>query len=124
MLDGIPLFSFVELNINELCNRTCVFCPRVDPEIYPNRNLNMEPELVSRLIDEVERMGLSCRFSFSGYGEPLLHKRFPEMIRQIRQANMKRCRRRRQRRMKKARKNAQKKRQRMKKKNKKKENNT
>ena len=74
----------IELNISELCNRTCVFCPRVDPKIYPNRNLNMEPELISRLIDEVERMELLCRFSFSGFGEPLLHKGFPEMIRQIR----------------------------------------
>ena len=74
----------IELNISELCNRTCVFCPRVDPEIYPNRNLNMEPELISRLIDEVERMELLCRFSFSGFGEPLLHKGFSEMIRQIR----------------------------------------
>ena len=36
--NGFPLFSFVELNVNELCNRTCVFCPRVDPKIYPNLN--------------------------------------------------------------------------------------
>ena len=74
----------IELNITELCNRTCVFCPRVDPDIYPNRNLNMTPGLVSRLIDEVERLNLGCRFSFSGYGEPLLHKQFPNLIQQIR----------------------------------------
>ena len=43
--NGFPLFSFVELNVNELCNRTCVFCPRVDPKIYPNLNLHMDLEL-------------------------------------------------------------------------------
>ena len=32
MRDGIPLFSFIELNINELCNSTCTFCRRVDPK--------------------------------------------------------------------------------------------
>ena len=31
----------VEVNTTELCNRTCVFCPRHDPEVFPNRNLHM-----------------------------------------------------------------------------------
>ena len=34
MYDGLPLFSFIELNINEICNRKCPFCPRVDPHGY------------------------------------------------------------------------------------------
>lgn len=75
----------IELNITELCNRLCVFCPRIDPKIYPNQNLNMELGLVDRLADEVARLGLSCRFSFSGYGEPLLHKGFADMVRRLRQ---------------------------------------
>lgn len=39
---GFPLFSFIELNINEICNRSCVFCPRVNPKIYPNQNIHMD----------------------------------------------------------------------------------
>ena len=31
----------VEFNPTELCNRTCHFCPRVDPEVYPNRKLHL-----------------------------------------------------------------------------------
>ena len=27
----------IEINLTELCNRKCVFCPRVDPKIFPNR---------------------------------------------------------------------------------------
>ena len=41
-----PLSSIltIELNTTELCNRTCVFCPRHDSEVYPNRNLHMSVE--------------------------------------------------------------------------------
>ena len=39
----------------------------------------------NRLADEVARLGLASRFSFSGYGEPLLHKRFADMVRCLRQ---------------------------------------
>ena len=38
--NGVPLFSWVDINITELCNRKCVFCPRVDENLYPNLNLN------------------------------------------------------------------------------------
>ena len=38
-----PLDSIltVEINTTELCNRTCVFCPRHDPKVFPNRNLHL-----------------------------------------------------------------------------------
>ena len=41
-----PLNSIltVEVNTTELCNRTCVFCPRHNPEVFPNRNLHMAPK--------------------------------------------------------------------------------
>ena len=39
----------VEINPTELCNRTCSFCPRVDPAIYPNRNLHMSVETAETL---------------------------------------------------------------------------
>ena len=42
-----PLGSLltVELNTTELCNRKCVFCPRVDPGVYPNRSLHLSVQL-------------------------------------------------------------------------------
>jgi len=74
----------VELNITELCNRKCVFCPRVDPAIYPNRNLNMEVSVAEKVARDLAEIGSSARISFSGFGESLLHKGFPTIIRTIR----------------------------------------
>lgn len=81
-----PLRSIltIELNITELCNRKCVFCPRIDPQIYPNQNLNMDLRTVERLVEEVENNAIYPRFSFSGFGEPLLNKKLPDFIRHIR----------------------------------------
>ena len=31
-----PLFSWIEFNLTGLCNRVCVFCPRVNPKEFPN----------------------------------------------------------------------------------------
>ena len=77
-----PLKSIltIELNITELCNRKCVFCPRVDPKIYPNQNLNMDITVIRKLVEEVAEIGIFPRFSFSGFGEPILHKQIVEFV--------------------------------------------
>ena len=41
-IDKVPLFSWVDLNPTELCNRRCVFCPRKDDTFYPNQNLHVD----------------------------------------------------------------------------------
>ena len=33
--------QIISINPTELCTRRCEFCPRADPNVYPNRNLNM-----------------------------------------------------------------------------------
>ena len=73
-LNGFPLFSFVELNVNELCNRTCVFCPRHDSEVYPNQNLHMEMETAHKIRKELEELNWRGTINLCGNGEPLLHK--------------------------------------------------
>lgn len=70
----------VELNITELCNRKCVFCPRVDPQVYPNRNLNMTAETVGKIAADLASAAYKGRVSFSGFGEPLIHKKFAEFV--------------------------------------------
>ena len=39
----------IELNTTELCNRKCVFCPRHDSSVYPNRNLNMSVDTAEKI---------------------------------------------------------------------------
>ena len=53
LLNEFPLFSFVELNVNELCNRTCIFCPRHDPKVYPNQNLHMSLDLADEIANQL-----------------------------------------------------------------------
>ena len=72
--DGKPLFSFIDINPTELCNRTCVFCPRHDSEVYPNQNLHMEIETAHKIRKELEELNWMGTINLCGNGEPLLHK--------------------------------------------------
>ena len=40
-VEKTPMEALQSITINptELCNRTCHFCPRSDPKVYPNQNL-------------------------------------------------------------------------------------
>jgi radical SAM protein with 4Fe4S-binding SPASM domain len=70
----------VELNTTELCNRTCSFCPRVDPEIYPNQKLHMSLVTAEKIARDLASFSYKGRVSFSGFGEPLLNKSILEII--------------------------------------------
>ena len=81
MFDGIPLFSWIDINPTELCNRKCEFCPRKDPAEYPNQNLNIPVELCKKIADELRNYDFKGGVIFSGHGEPLLHKDIVSLVR-------------------------------------------
>ena len=83
LLDGVPLFSWVELNVNELCNRTCVFCPRHDPKVYPNQNLHMDLELASEISTQLLEVGFEGIVNISGTGEATLTKHLPLIVKEF-----------------------------------------
>lgn len=62
----------IELNVTELCNRKCVFCPRHDPKIYPNQKRHVSREVINRLISELQKNEYEGVIYCSGFGEPLL----------------------------------------------------
>lgn len=70
----------IEVNATELCNRTCVFCPRHDAEVYPNQHLHMTPYMAKQIAQNIAKSGYFGRISFSGYGENLMYKEFPEIV--------------------------------------------
>lgn len=70
----------VEVNTTELCNRTCVFCPRHDPEVYPNRNLHMSVKGARVIASELRSNGFTGKISFSGYSENLLNPDFSRIV--------------------------------------------
>ena len=83
-----PLHSIltVEVNTTELCNRTCEFCPRHDPVVFPNRNLHMTPKGALAIATELGNNNYTGKISLSGFGENLLNPYFPEIVQIFRQA--------------------------------------
>tara|TARA_Y100000590_G_scaffold305812_1_gene344963 strand:+ start:202 stop:1125 length:924 start_codon:yes stop_codon:yes gene_type:complete len=79
-VDDIPLFSWLDINPTELCNRRCVFCPRSDVDLYPNQNLHISLDLCSKIADELRSLNYKGGVALSGYGEPTLHPEFIEMV--------------------------------------------
>ena len=66
----------IDVNITDLCNKTCSFCPRHDPEVYPNRNLNTTIEDSTTIAKRLAEFDYVGRISFSGFGENFLNKEF------------------------------------------------
>lgn len=79
-----PLFSWIDLNLTELCNRKCVFCPRIDDAEYPNQKLHMSLDLAKRLATELKEINYQGVIVLSGYGEPMLHPQLAELVSQFR----------------------------------------
>tara|TARA_B100000809_G_scaffold132081_1_gene129863 strand:+ start:16 stop:957 length:942 start_codon:yes stop_codon:yes gene_type:complete len=81
-----PLDSIltVEINTTELCNRTCVFCPRHDPKVYPNRNLHLTIKGARTIAEELGNNSYIGKISFSGFGENLLNPHFVSIIEEFR----------------------------------------
>ena len=72
------MFSRVELNLTELCDLRCSFCPRAFD--YPNRNLHMTLETAEIIADQVSMIDRPIEVILSGRGEPTLHNQFGELV--------------------------------------------
>ena len=75
-----PIFSIIEFNLHGTCNRRCAFCPRVDEELWPNKDEEFSFDLFSKIVNELKEINYSGRVSFSGFSEPTLHSRLPEIL--------------------------------------------
>ena len=75
-----PSFSLIEFNLSGLCNRTCVFCPRVDPKLFPNVNKHIPVELYEKIMRELGQADYDGMILYSAFSEPLLYKRIEVLI--------------------------------------------
>ena len=83
-LDGTPQPSWIDISITELCNRLCEFCPRIDPEFYPNQNLHFSIDLAQSFAENLRAIDYKGGVVFCGYGEPMLHPKLFQLIEQFR----------------------------------------
>ncbi len=75
-----PLFSLVEFNLSGLCNRTCVFCPRSDPKVFPNINEHIPVALYEKILSDLSTVDYDGMILFSAFSEPLLSKNIETLI--------------------------------------------
>jgi radical SAM protein with 4Fe4S-binding SPASM domain len=79
----IPLMSVVEISNSGMCNRKCSFCPRSDPN-YPEVNEFISDKLHKKIFSELSELKFKGMIIYSGYVEPLLHKRIYQNISEAR----------------------------------------
>ena len=75
----IPLMSEVEISNSGMCNRKCSFCPRSDPD-YPDINEFISDDLHTKIFSELSSLNYKGMVIYSGYVEPLLHKKIYQNI--------------------------------------------
>jgi radical SAM protein with 4Fe4S-binding SPASM domain len=75
-----PLVALFEISVTGLCNRKCPFCPRANPEVYPNVNEYIAPRLHTKMMSELGELQYKGLIVYSGYSEPLLHKELDRLV--------------------------------------------
>tara|TARA_B100000029_G_scaffold513672_1_gene613950 strand:+ start:2506 stop:3375 length:870 start_codon:yes stop_codon:yes gene_type:complete len=71
---NVPLPTWIELSLIDVCNRKCTFCPKSDEKIAPDTHQKMSKLLIDKLAKELKLMKYRGAIALCGYGEPLLHK--------------------------------------------------
>ena len=79
----IPLPTWIELSLIDVCNRSCSFCPKSDPSIAPDTFQSMSRLLIDKLSSELQKINYGGAIALCGYGEPLLHKDIIYIVRKL-----------------------------------------
>jgi radical SAM protein with 4Fe4S-binding SPASM domain len=79
----IPLPSWIELSLIDVCNRSCSFCPKSDDKVAPNTNQKMSLSLIKKLTNDLKKINFEGAFCLCGYGEPMLHKQLIEITNEL-----------------------------------------
>jgi len=81
--ENIPLPSWIELSLIDVCNRRCSFCPKSDDTIAPDTYQKMTMSLIEKLVSDLKKINFEGAFCLCGYGEPMLHKNFIEITNKL-----------------------------------------
>ena len=80
---GVPIPSWIELSLIDVCNRKCSFCPKSDPTVAPDTYQKMTMLLIDKLVKELKEINYQGSVVLCGYGEPMLHKDIYEIVRKL-----------------------------------------
>ena len=82
--DIMSALQIIDINVTEICTRKCVFCPRSDAKVYPNRNLNMSINTCEKLANDLAEFDYKNQVVFAGFSEPLANKQIFKIIKTFR----------------------------------------
>ena len=82
-VDNVPMPTWIELSLIDVCNRKCVFCPKSDDNVAPDTHQKMSSKIIDKIHDDLSEMGFKGIISLAGYGEPLLHKDISYIVKKL-----------------------------------------
>ena len=82
-VDNVPMPTWIELSLIDVCNRKCVFCPKSDENVAPDTHQKMSSKIIDKIHDDLSEMGFKGIISLAGYGEPLLHKDISYIVKKL-----------------------------------------
>ena len=80
---GIPMPTWIELSLIDVCNRKCSFCPKSDEKVAPDTYQKMNRKLIDEIHDQLLEFKFKGIISLCGYGEPLLHKDISYIVKKL-----------------------------------------
>ena len=84
---NIPLPTWIELSLIDVCNRSCSFCPKSDEKVAPDTYNQMNRVLIDKLVLDLLNIKYRGSVALCGYGEPLLHKDLNYIVKKLSQVS-------------------------------------
>jgi radical SAM protein with 4Fe4S-binding SPASM domain len=81
--EGIPMPTWVELSLIDVCNRKCSFCPKADDKVAPDTFQKMTRKIIDEIHDQLSDINFKGTISLCGYGEPLLHNDISYIVKKL-----------------------------------------
>lgn len=75
------LFSKIDIEINNLCTRKCIFCPKYKDE--RKEIIELSWESIHKIVKDLKNINYDGAIQLSNFNEPTTDKRLPEIIKYI-----------------------------------------